>query len=91
MTVSGFRSGARPSTRLTAAAYIPATPRAVPTPPIDVGPSARTARVLTKATKSVGGVAFWLKATPLMLSGATASAASSSACSGVGDIGSTSA
>ncbi|WP_405678745.1 MULTISPECIES: hypothetical protein [unclassified Streptomyces] len=34
--VSGFSSGARPSTPPMAAAYIPAMPRAVPMPPAEV-------------------------------------------------------
>ncbi len=60
--VAGRSSGARPSSSLIAAAYIRARPRALPTPPEEAGPSARTARVLANSTRSVGGSAWRLKA-----------------------------
>jgi hypothetical protein len=53
--VAGVTSGGRLSTSLTIAAYILATPLALPTPPTDAWPRDRTLRELAKSTIGVAG------------------------------------
>ncbi len=85
--VSGFSSGGRPSTSLIAAAYIPATPRAVPVPPADAGPSSLTLGWFPYASRSIAGSRCALNATGR--SSGSAAPAVAASCSRVGSISST--
>lgn len=82
---SGLSRAGRPANSDSVAAYIPARPRADPTPPTEAGPSARTDGVLIQAIRSVRT----LKATVCRPFGSKGWAAISALCSGVGFIGRT--
>jgi hypothetical protein len=87
--VSGFSSGARPPTRLIAAAYIPASPRAEATPPADAWPLARTVRELAKPSSVPGSGTCSLNAIDVSVCGPVGAASSTACSAAVGAIGCT--